>query len=1407
MGLNSPQRCPLSPLPMFQPRLPSCAALLLALGCWFPFSAVAQTLNVQNDVVRVANLVNTTATLSGTAELHVTGTGDPITGSVINLTSPDAWFFMDNILASQVVATILGRVRVNGVAAVVDSNVRVTQYLQGAVVIPHAPDFAPLEVFDGANFAGPTKRLQNYVEYNDVSLGPLKQTISSFRLKRGYMATFATQENGMGASKVYVAQEGDVEVGVLPANLNNSIRFVRIFPWRWVGKKGFAGNIWQNLRIQWYYNWNLDRNSSRDVEYVPIRQTRWWPGLDQDWKARGANHLLGYNEPDHVDQANLSVGDAVYSWPDLLSSGLRVGAPAVTDGGLNWLYSFIDQCDAAGLRVDFVPVHYYRSYWNAADPDGAATQFYNFLKGIYDRTKRPLWVTEFNNGANWTADPDPTQAQQQATVAKMIGMLDNAPFVERYAIYNWVEDVRRVVWDDGSLTGAGTVYRDNLSPVNYVQELPDGGGSAAATYLFDGSARDASGNGNDATLVGGTVFPPGRAGQALSLDGSDAYLQLPARLGDSTDFTFAAWVNWNGGANWQRILDLGDGTSKHLFLTPKSGAGNLRFTLKNGGGEQQLNHTAALAAGVWTHVAVTLSGDTGKLFVNGTLVNTNTGMTINPADLGTRQNYLGKSQFADPLFAGKLDDVRFLNSALTDAQVSVLVSALLPQFTAESLPQAPAVPLQPWTGTLAGSASGGTGTRSFTKLGGPAWLAVAADGRLTGMPTLADVGLNTFQVRVSVPGGGSDLATVTVPVGAPGGLVARYPFNGNANAAVGILPGVATGSPGYSAGRIGSALILDGTNDYITLPPGLAKTDEITIATWMMWNGSSNWQRLFDFGNGTSEYFFLSPKSATGRMAFTIRAKGIENTVDTAMPASGAWTHVAVTVGGGSMKLFVNGANVASGATSLRPSDIQPASNFIGRSQWPDPLFSGRVDEFLVFNRALSAAEVAGLPTALPPVFTSDPFSRPAGAMGQTYEQTLAGLATDANPESALTFSKVAGPRWLTVDGYGRLSGVPGASDSGMNRFIVRVSDPTGLASEAVLTINVPGPADLLVHYQWDGNLISQTGAFPGTATGGPVYETGWYDRAMRFDGTDDLVTLPAGLLSTVSDLTVAARVRWDGGANWQRIFDFGNNLTQYLVLTPRSGSGTLRFTIKDGGAEQILESTPLVVGDWAHVAVTLTGNTGTLYLNGMAVDTRSITIDPLSFNPALNYLGESQFAADPMLKGAVDDFRLYRRGLSAAEVAALAIPPAAVGVPDNTYGGWAAGQALTPSQSGAAVDPDGDGLSNLMEFLLGGDPLTPDSSLLPRGEVRSAAELGATATPGKNYLSLQARLRRDRSAILVTPEAAATLDALATPAPAVQAGLPVADGAYDIYTWHHPVALEDAPAGSGFLRLRVTWP
>ena len=436
-----------------------------------PASGNQVPMTVSAKLQTVATLAQRKVTLIGATELHVTGAGDPLAGSSVHFASPDGWLFMEKIPPSAVASTFLDRMWVNGAPAALETNVRVVQYESGTAIIPHGPDFAAMTVFNSKSLAGSSMPLQCYVKYDDASLGAIK-SIGSFRLKRGYMATIAQQENGTGVSRNYVAQDHDLEVKTLPAELDGKIRFVRIFPWRWVSKKGVAGGIWQHLNVGWYYDWNISHDSSLDLEYVPIKQKRGWPGLRQDWKARGATHLLGYNEPDHKDQANLSVDEAIAGWPDLLATGLRLGAPAVSDGGLGWLYEFIEKADAAGLRVDFVPVHYYRAVANPGDERGAAAQFYNFLKGIHDRVKRPLWVTEWNNGANWTKAPDPTYAQERAAVAKMIEMLDKTPFVERYAIYNWVEDVRNVQRKDGSLTPAGEAYRDKESPLSYIQAKP-----------------------------------------------------------------------------------------------------------------------------------------------------------------------------------------------------------------------------------------------------------------------------------------------------------------------------------------------------------------------------------------------------------------------------------------------------------------------------------------------------------------------------------------------------------------------------------------------------------------------------------------------------------------------------------------------------------------------------------------------------------------------------------------------------------------------------------------------------------------------------------------------------------------------------------------------------------------------
>src|SRR5688500_13733556 len=176
--------------------LPGYVALSLLL--WLPAAAFAQTLNIHDDVQTYPALSNTTVTMTGRAQLRITGTGDPVAGCTIHLNSSEAWLFLTNIAPSQVAATFLSRVRVNGANAVRDGNVRVVQFEIGTVVIPHGPEFAPLEVFDGRYFAGPSKRLYPYVEYNNLRLGALRQAISSFKLKRGYMATMAQEENGGG---------------------------------------------------------------------------------------------------------------------------------------------------------------------------------------------------------------------------------------------------------------------------------------------------------------------------------------------------------------------------------------------------------------------------------------------------------------------------------------------------------------------------------------------------------------------------------------------------------------------------------------------------------------------------------------------------------------------------------------------------------------------------------------------------------------------------------------------------------------------------------------------------------------------------------------------------------------------------------------------------------------------------------------------------------------------------------------------------------------------------------------------------------------------------------------------------------------------------------------------------------
>lgn len=647
--------------------------IVLTGGILFGVS-YATTIDVDNDIQSYTSLSNTTVNLTGRSELRLTSSTSPLTNCQINLNSNGAWLFLLGLWPSAVnTSTYLSQIYVNGAPAVLDSNIRIVQYGNGAVVIPHGPNYTPLAVYRGGHFVGNPMNLGLYTYYRPAQLGAMNNAIRSFRLKRGYMATFAQESDGTGASRVFIADEEDLEIGVMPADLDKAVSFVRVFPWGWPTQKGWSGgnqNQAATLNSSWNYGWNASGNSTLDIEYVPMRHNRWWPSYTEINNKQNSTHVLGFNEPDQADQADMTVAQAIAQWPNLLASGLRLGSPAPTDGGLNWLYAFMDHADALNYRVDFVAVHYYKNNWTAS-------QMENWLWNIHQRTKRPLWITEFNNGCNWTS-PHPTYQQNATKINELITRLASLPYVERYSIYSWCTN-REMFYSDGSLTPAGIVYRDHVSPMAIARDLNE---ECIGYYRLDEAvgttAYDFSGRQRHGTLKNGLSFDtdsvPGVHGYALQFDGVNDYIELPegfSRLDNG--FSVSLWARPTAVKSWSRFIDFGRGAGNHnIYLARRSSSNDLIFSVYSGGSWSHLTAVDVIQNDQWQFFAATvdLVGN-AVIYKNGHPVAS--GSISRPANINRTHNYIGRSNWsADAYYQGQMDDIRVFDYAMRANEVAAL---------------------------------------------------------------------------------------------------------------------------------------------------------------------------------------------------------------------------------------------------------------------------------------------------------------------------------------------------------------------------------------------------------------------------------------------------------------------------------------------------------------------------------------------------------------------------------------------------------------------------------------------------------------------------------------------------------------------------------------------------------------
>ena len=224
--------------------------------------------------------------------------------------------------------------------------------------------------------------------------------------------------------------------------------------------------------------------------------------------------------------------------------------------------------------------------------------------------------------------------------------------------------------------------------------------------------------------------------------------------------------------------------------------------------------------------------------------------------------------------------------------------------------------------------------------------------------------------------------------------------------------------------------------------------------------------------------------------------------------------------------------------------------------------------------------------------------------------------------------------------------GIGAAASNGDHQFVLTASDSVGRMatnSVAIYPKAAAGPTTWASFYPFTNGAQDASNLYNGTLQGGASIAT--YPvrgKVLSLSGSGEYVSLPQGAGAAQ---TVSGWVRWYGGSEWQRIFDFGQNNTNYFFLYAADGSNLVQCSITTdiNIYNQELESTiAFPINKWTYVSVVMDGREGILYLNGKAVAVNnSVNLLPSDIGGANNNFGKSQYSTDPYFYGLLSDFSL----------------------------------------------------------------------------------------------------------------------------------------------------------------------
>lgn len=201
-------------------------------------------------------------------------------------------------------------------------------------------------------------------------------------------------------------------------------------------------------KMSWWYDWHTDLSfyNQKVSSVCP-------PGTDDAMPPRvpmvkkynnhtqinipmDAQFILGFNEPDHADQANMTPEQAAAAWPEIEkhSRGLPLVSPCTAGQNFRWFDEFLRLCK--GCRIDYIAAHKY-----SCD----ANEIMSYMQRLHQKYHKKIWLTEF-------ACPNSNDVHQQLHLMKtLLPQLEAADYIFRYSWFSARRKVSKYVTQAASL--------------------------------------------------------------------------------------------------------------------------------------------------------------------------------------------------------------------------------------------------------------------------------------------------------------------------------------------------------------------------------------------------------------------------------------------------------------------------------------------------------------------------------------------------------------------------------------------------------------------------------------------------------------------------------------------------------------------------------------------------------------------------------------------------------------------------------------------------------------------------------------------------------------------------------------------------------------------------------------------